>query len=577
MSSAKVQQSVLGIKKSASKAPASKSATSKATASKAAAAASKVAAASKKDDPFVVGFDLQTKPAPKTLKIEKKNITEEKNFPINDARWVQFFYEYIQYIENNIGECLSKIPGHAPLKVCDLSKTDLAEGGFDKDLDIDKALDYNIGLYELLFTQFKDGTNKINSCTKLNLLLKYVGEAVLTIAQQHKNISIDELKEFYRKIAVILELAVYPEVFLHYMARDSKGVNNKVNFKIHNRKTHAWYNGIWIRKQEYLGIVSKSEGRDYLKKIDTGLRGFVRNYIRRIIIYMRVNNTSYPLGYELPYNWSHDPQITINNPPLPKDGVYKFNKPKEDYHICRDDWKYIPDFLLPKNGEGACSLRKEYIDPSGWNKPPPEWWIKRTKELLGFAWWEKGVNIEAFRERLAGHEEIVEEMKAKLVEGKVKLVRVRVKIVGTKALAKWKKLNCILEENYYFYETLWEEEFKTTGIPPEDSSGEEMEGGGGFVYKRASKFSSKKSPFNLEFNKRFVLEPKIRKELIMKLNEYLKEAINETTKNGCHIQKSTKSATAAKAAKAATATVAAATAATRKQRLSSATARAFTV
>lgn len=576
MSSAKVQQNVLGIKKSVSKAPASKSATSKAAASKAAAAASKVAAAaskvaaatSKKDDPFVVGFDLLTKPAPKTLKIEKKNITEEKNFPINDARWVQFFYEYIQYIENNIGECLSKIPGHAPLKVCDLSKTDLAEGGFDKDLDIDITLDYNIGLYELLFTQFKDGTNKINSCTKLNLLLKYVGEAVLTIAQQHKNISIDELKEFYRKIAVILELAVYPEVFLHYMARDSKGVNNKVNFKVHNRKTHAWYNGIWIRKQEYLGVVSKSEGRDYLKKLDTGLRGFVRNYIRRIIIYMRVNNTSYPLGYELPYNWSHDPQITINNPPLPKDGVYKFNKPKEDYHICRDDWKYIPDFLLPKNGEGACSLRKEYIDPSGWNKPPPEWWIKRTKELLGFAWWEKGVNIEAFRERLAGHEEIVEEMKAKLVEGKVKLVRVRVKIVGTKALAKWKKLNCILEENYYFYETLWEEEFKTAGIPPEDSSGEEMEGGGGFGYKQASKFSSKKSPFNFEFNKKFVLEQKIRKELIMKLNEYLKEAINETTKNGCHIQKSTKAATAAKAA---TAT------ATRKQRLSSATARAFTV
>ena len=550
MSSAKVQQSVLGIKKSASKAPASKSATSKAAASKVA-AASKAAATNKKDDPFVVGFDLLTKPAPKTLKIEKKNITEEKNFPINDARWVQFFYEYIQYIENNIGECLSKIPGQAPLKVCDLSKTDLAEGGFDKDLDIDKALDYNIGLYELLFTQFKDGTNKINSCTKLNLLLKYVGEAVLTIAQQHKNISIDELKEFYRKIAVILELAVYPEVFLHYMSRDSKGVNNKVNFKVHNRKTHAWYNGIWIRKQEYLGVVSKSEGRDYLKKIDTGLRGFVRNYIRRIIIYMRVNNTSYPLGYELPYNWSHDPQITINNPPLPKDGVYKFNKPKEDYHICRDDWKYIPDFLLPKNGEGACSLRKEYIDPSGWNKPPPEWWVKRTKELLGFAWWEKGVNIEAFRERLAGHEEIVEEMKAKLVEGKVKLVRVRVKIVGTKALAKWKKLNCILEENYYFYETLWEEEFKTAGIPPEDSSGEEMEGGGGLEYKQVSKFSSKKSPFNFEFNKRFALEPKIRKDLIMKFNEYLKEEIYEISKNECHVQKLPKSATATRVARSA--------------------------
>ena len=556
MSSAKVQQNVLGIKKSASKAPASKSATSKAAASKAAAAASKVAATNKKDDPFVVGFDLLTKPAPKTLKIEKKNTTEEKNFPINDARWVQFFCEYIQYIENNIGECLSKIPGHAPLKVCDLSKTDLTSGGFDKDLDMDITLDYNIGLYELLFTQFKDGTNKINSCTKLNLLLKYVGEAVLTIAQQHKNISIDELKEFYRKIAVILELAVYPEVFLHYMARDSKGVNNNVNFKVHNRKTHAWYNGIWIRKQEYLGVVSKSEGRDYLKKIDTGLRGFVRNYIRRIIIYMRVNNTSYPLGYELPYNWSNDPQITINNPPLPKDGVYKFNNPKEDYHICRDDWKYIPDFLLPKNGEGACSLRKEYIDPSRWNKPPPEWWIKRTMELLGFAWWDyKGTDIDKyideFRIKLAGPEEIVEEMKAKLVEGKVKLVRVRVKIVGTKALAKWKKLNCILEENYYFYETLWEEEFKTAGIPPEDSSGEEMEGGGGFGYKQVSKFSSKKSPFNFEFNKRFALEPKIRKDLIMKFNEYLKEEIYEISKNECHVQKLPKSATATRVARSA--------------------------
>jgi hypothetical protein len=403
MQSANVQNSALGIKKPA---PKTKVTASKVAASKV--AASKVAKSSIKD-----GYDLSTKPSQEMLDRSKAIKDEEEKYPIVDEEWILFFCEYFQYIDDNIDDCLKLLPDNAPLKAL-LSKSQtlpFLEGGYDNELKNDEHLDNNIGYYNLLFTQFKEGTNKLKDCPKINLLLMYIGAAILRLAK-NKESSIDNLINFYRRIAVILELAVYPEVFLF-------------RFQDHNTAP-----GIWIRKQEYFGVIPIGERRDYYKRFDAGLRGFVRNYIRRLIIYMRVKQTFYPLAYENPYIWSQNPIIALQNLPLPIGGVYKYNEPEDDYHISSHDWKYIPDFLL--QNDVLHSEEKDYIDPKEWNKPPPDWWIERTKKLLGFSWWKKGVDVGK---------------KGKALE-------------GTKAIVKWKQLNGILPGNYDDIAHIWDIEYK---------------------------------------------------------------------------------------------------------------------
>ena len=419
MKSAKVKKDALGIKNTASK--------SARSARSAKSAASK---SPENDD----GFDLSTEPSKEMLDRLDAIKEEEAQNPIGDDEWNEFFYVYLKYIEENIGVCLKALPTGAPLKVL-LSKSQtlaFLKGGYDNELNKDEKLDENIGYYNLLFSDFKDGTtNKLNGCVNINLLLKYVGYAVLKLAENHKKNSDNELIEFYRKIAIILELAVYPEIFLFYF-----------EFLKKTTPIPYWYKGIWIRKQEYLGVIPKGEKRNYDKKFDTGLTRFVRNYIRRAIVYTRIqdvrkNQQAYPFAYENPYNLSPDPIIALQNPPLPLNGVYIYKDPDDDYHISSDDWKYIPDFLLPNND--LHTQVKEYKKPSEWNKPPPDWWIERTKTLLGFCWWTKRVNIDNKRKELE----------------------------GTKKLAKWKQLNGILPGNYNGIAIAWDgnyEEYDNKGF-----------------------------------------------------------------------------------------------------------------
>lgn len=351
---------------------------------------------------------------------------DELKFSINDEDWIIFFCEYFEYIGKNMSVCFKKIPG-VNHKVSDFYSIDLDAGGFDNVFDNQETINFNIGLYDALFNQFKDGTNKINNCKKLNLLLSYIGSAVLRIAKYHKSTSINSLIEFYRKIATILEIAVYPEVFMHYMTGDSSGSTTEIDFSYHNKATHLWYIGIWLRKQEFLGMIS-GNGMNYLKKYDEGLRLFVRNYIRRLISYMRIYGKNYPLGYEVPYNYSSDVKEVIRFP-LPYDGVYQFAKSKENYYISRSDWDNIPNILLPSEAVWE-SFFKKYKEPKEWNNPPPKWWIDRTVSMLdGFEWWQ--MNAAAIQRRSDNLE-------------------------GTKKLTKWLALNSILPEQIDSYDELWE-------------------------------------------------------------------------------------------------------------------------
>ena len=430
-------------------------------------------------------FDLPVDLSEEALKEEAKIKSDLLKFPIDDEDWVVFFCEYFEYIEKNIGVCLSKIPALRNVTMGDLNKAGIEGGGFDIEFDIYGNTNYNIGLYYSLFSQFRDGTNKILSCDKINLLLSYVGKAVLRMADEYNKTSANELIAFLRKIVVIIELSVFKEVFLHYMTGDSTGHKHSIDFNYHNKTTHGWYIGIWLRKQEYLGIVTSS-GKKSRIKYDNGLRLFVRNFLNRVITYMRKYTSNYPLKHEKPYNYSDDIRKVLKYP-LPYNGEYQFNTPIHYYYISRKDWDCIPNFLLPEEARWV-SFAKNFKHPSLWKNRPPQWWIKRIEDkkglLNGYAWWKSGTDEEERNQK---------------------------ELVGTKNLAKWLAINGTLEEQYDVHAGLWDadnEDFEEAG----------MKFGG---MSKNPKKKTKKT-FKIIPDKDITLDPKINKELKYRLMLYFK-------------------------------------------------------
>lgn len=461
------------------------------------------------------GYKLSTDLTKKTQNLIARNAQEYIDYPINSEDWIVFFCDYFDYIQNNIDPCLSKIKGLSHLTTGDLYKVDLSGGGFDSEFDNFDKLNYNIGLYEALFTQFKDGTNKINNCVRLNLLISYIGAAVNRMAGHYNKTSANALIEFYRKIATILEIAVYPEVFLHYMTGDSTGHTHTIDLNYHGQAKEAFYTGIWVRKQEFLGVVT-SEGKNYWRKLDNGMRLFVRNYIRRLITYMRSYNATYPLDYEVPYNYSADP-AKVARYPLPPKGVYKYTAPPENYYISRDDWNFIPNIFLPDNCAWN-SRDKDYIDPTRWNHPPPLWWIERTVELFEETeWWRvKDSVVEAISTRLR----------------------------GTVRHKKWMAINCILPQQYESYNEIWDVEYEDEQDESERGEYDEeyaeeaghrgyggngghgglVSGYAGGISKMNTKAKGRLAPvaFKIIQDKDRMIHPDICSELKYKLREYFK-------------------------------------------------------
>jgi hypothetical protein len=379
------------------------------------------------------GYTLSTELSKSVIKRKQKLLDEEKNNPVNDEDWHQFFSDYLDDIYKNIDKYLSIIPksqGGTHLTHAQLDIIKLENGGFDEvfsDTSDQDKLKFNLGIYKSLFEQFKDKINPVFGCHRLNELLSWIGVAVLKLFKDYNGKSPLDIFGFCRKIVVILELSVYSEVFFHYMTGDSSGVKNKLRPILEKK---PGYYGIWLRKQEFLGVISR-KGKDYSKKYDSGLRIFVRNYIRRLIGYMRTFDEDYPLGYAPVYILKND----VHTYPLGKDGKPQVNpNPPTDYIISREDWDSIPNFLLPE-GEAQLSYLKNYKEPTQWRHPPPDWWLKRTKLLLKYEWWKNSddKDLEINIDRLQ----------------------------GTKELAKWKALNHMLPEYYNsIYDKLWDAQWE---------------------------------------------------------------------------------------------------------------------
>lgn len=429
------------------------------------------------------GYKLSTELSKASKDLIATNTQEYSRYPINKEDWTVFFCDFFDYIQKNIDTCLSKIPGLNHLTANDLCKVDLSGGGFDSEFDDFSKFNYNVGLYEALFTQFRDGTNKINNSKNLNEILSYVGGAVIRMADHYNKTSANALIEFYRKIAVVLELAVYPEIFLHFMTGDSTGNKNRVDFSYHGEAKRDFYIGIWIRKQEFLGIIT-SEGKTKWKSYDAGLRLFVRNFIRRLITYMRTYNATYPLGYELPYNYNINPKKAARNP-LPLKGLYQYSEPPDNYYISREDWDFIPNIFLPDNCPWN-SADKDYKDPKDWHHPPPKWWIDRTIEFFDDTeWWH---------------------VKDSVVES------ISTEVRGTVKYKKWMALNCILPQQYESYSEMWDIENE-----------EEYVGYGGISKTKAVLKGRKTSKqFSIIQDNDRAIHPNICSELKSKLKEYFK-------------------------------------------------------
>ena len=373
------------------------------------------------------GYTLPTELSNSVIKRKEKLLNEEKMHPVTDENWHQFFTDYLDDIYKNIDTYLLILPkpkGGVTLTHAHLDIIKLEIGGFDeefRDTSDKKKINFNLGLYKSLFEQFKDKINPVFGCHRLNELLSWIGVAVLILFERYNKKSPLDIVGFCRKIVVILELSVYPEVFFKFMTGDSSGKKNVLPPTL---KKKPGYYGIWLRKQEFLGVIS-SQGKDYDKKYDSGLRIFVRNYIRRLIGYMRTFDEDYPLGYAPIYILNNE----VHTYPLGRNGKPQVNpNPPTDYIISREDWGSIPNFLLPE-GEAQLSYMKNHRNPVHWHPPPPDWWIERTQLLLKYEWWKNSDD-------------------AHLAEN-------RERLHGTKELAKWKALNHMEPKSYKYFEVLW--------------------------------------------------------------------------------------------------------------------------
>ena len=303
----------------------------------------------------------------------KKALGEKKKLvPIDEKVLVSFFTDYFGTIYGNIDYYIGIVRKKG------FQDLILSEGGFDRVFESksDYTIKNNIAIYNRLFTQFKSFRDPSNTeCgrlnggikLKLNLLISYMGEAVLILASGKND---DELKKLYSKIVVVLELAVEPKVFLHFM----NGVNKKT------------YEEIYERSQEYLGIYEtyqENNGKGY----DPGIRKFVVNYVRRAVLYMRKYDKTYDFGYELPYNYSHELSKALKFP-LPLNGVYQFGPGPQYYEVSKMDWDYIPNVLLEP---GCCDTDYKHLNvkPSDWHNPPTKLWLDTAVALFNNKkWWE---------------------------------------------------------------------------------------------------------------------------------------------------------------------------------------------
>jgi len=229
------------------------------------------------------GFDLDMTGANKDDPFQKKLDA----YPIDDKKWIEFFYNYFNWIHCNFNDCLK----HSNNKAKDydeLFKIPFHLGGFDLDFQTNdqQVLDTNVELYNNYLYSFVTCLEKQISLSGRNRdALINMTKAICIIIEELKHKSnlsgnYSDYYSFYASIIIFIELAMDRNVLYKYiLSNDSQYIGKDI------RKDNPLY-CIWLRKSPIWGIGKPEFDHN-------GLRFFITNYGRELLLYYKNTGQQY--------------------------------------------------------------------------------------------------------------------------------------------------------------------------------------------------------------------------------------------------------------------------------------------
>ena len=208
-------------------------------------------------------------------------------YPVTDEKWIEFFYNYFNWIHCNFNDCLKH--SHNKAKDYDqLFKIPFHLGGFDLDFQTNdqQVLNANVELYNNYLYSFLTCLEKQVSLSGRNRdALINMTKAICIIIEELKNKSAlsgnySDYYSFYASILIFIELAMDRNVLYHHIRANNKiPTDNKIN------ESNPLY-CIWLRKSPIWGIGKPEFDHN-------GLRFFITNYGRELLLYYKNTGQQY--------------------------------------------------------------------------------------------------------------------------------------------------------------------------------------------------------------------------------------------------------------------------------------------
>ena len=229
------------------------------------------------------GFDLDMTGANDDDPFQKKL----DEYPVTDEKWIEFFYNYFNWIHCNFNDCLKH--SHNKAKDYDqLFKIPFHLGGFDLDFQTNdqQVLNANVDLYNNYLYSFSTCLEKQVSLSGRNRdALINMTKAICIIIEELKNRgdlsgNYSDYYSFYASIIIFIELAMDRNLLYHHiLSNDSQYPGN------HIREENPLY-CIWLRKSPIWGIGKREFDHN-------GLRFFITNYGRELLLYYKNTGQQY--------------------------------------------------------------------------------------------------------------------------------------------------------------------------------------------------------------------------------------------------------------------------------------------
>jgi len=235
----------------------------------------------------IEGFDLDMTGANNDDPFQQKL----EAYPVTDEKWIEFFYNYFNWIHCNFNDCLIYSHNKAT-NYYQLFQIPFHLGGFDLDFQTNdqQVLNANVELYNNYLYSFLTCLEKQVSLSGRNRdALINMTKAICIIIEELKNKSAlsgnySDYYSFYASIIIFIELAMDRNVLYQYiLSNNPQGYNNKHIHQVH--QDNPLY-GIWLRKSPIWGIGKPQFDHN-------GLRFFITNYCRELLSYYKKTGQQY--------------------------------------------------------------------------------------------------------------------------------------------------------------------------------------------------------------------------------------------------------------------------------------------